>query len=54
MGDMRADESETYHPPNGRWHWDYAFQVSRGMRALGTTAMSEFTQTELVESITES
>ncbi|MNC77475.1 hypothetical protein D3C75_1294380 [compost metagenome] len=53
MGGMRADENEPYHPPTGRWHWDYSFQVSRGMRALGAAEMSEFTQAELVESITE-
>ncbi|UIA84407.1 hypothetical protein LU604_05280 [Erwinia tracheiphila] len=38
---MLSDEAGTFCPAKGRWHWDYA-TPSRGMRALGTAAMSVF------------
>lgn len=40
-GYMLSDETDTFCPAKGRWHWDY-FTPSRGMRALGTVAMSVF------------
>lgn len=40
-GYMLTDENATFCPTKGRWHWDYS-TPSRGMRALGTAAMSVF------------
>ena len=40
-GYMLSDDNDTFCPAKGRWHWDY-FTASRGMRALGTAAMSVF------------
>lgn len=40
-GFMLGDENSTYCPVKGRWHWD-RFSASRGMRALGTAALSAF------------
>lgn len=40
-GYMLSDDTDTYCPAKGRWHWDYS-SPSRGMRALGTATMSIF------------
>jgi len=38
---MLGDETSTFCPTEGRWHWDY-FSPSRGMQALGTAVLSTF------------
>ncbi|WNZ76423.1 toll/interleukin-1 receptor domain-containing protein [Pseudomonas sp. P105] len=40
-GFMLSDDNPTFCPTKGRWHWD-RFSPSRGMRALGTAALSVF------------
>ncbi|WP_197342323.1 toll/interleukin-1 receptor domain-containing protein [Ralstonia solanacearum] len=38
---MLSDDSETFCPTKGVWHWDH-WSPSRGMRALGTAACAAF------------
>ncbi|EEC0293621.1 TIR domain-containing protein [Salmonella enterica subsp. enterica serovar Texas] len=41
-GYMLSDDNSTFCPSKGRWHWDYGFSPSYGMRAFGTAVASAF------------